>query len=226
MESYYDNESLSELQARHPTSPDGMIRLPESVINGVPYTVRNTNPGDIIYVNPNTVFRDAKTQIITIDTTDLRRPLPTTENELRYAPALMRLYEIIDKQLIDGYIIDLRRVAVYPQRDSGLKYGTDSERFIELHKQHGVTFPLGIVINVGGRAEYIGDNRFVETATDMIRRVDAYRANNVAPTVVRMVLSSDLVFNEQSTTTISPPSVLPNPASRPLFTDSQQGPIQ
>lgn len=75
------------------------------------------------------------------------------------------------------FLVDYRRIRFSYFRDSGLQYGTDSDRFQNLQTSYGTVLPLASVFSSAGTVKYHGPEEFVDDARGMMASVDAYLAS-------------------------------------------------
>ena len=174
MSGYYDN--IGELQQSHPMPSDGQIKLPESALDAVPYRLKNIPYDRIVFVGSQTVTLDKITKAVQLDTKDLVATSPSSEVRLREKPAVMKVISSIGGVATDGYLVDYRHIGFPVERDYGLSQGIHSIRFQEHVERYGTVFPLGILINNAGRAEYMGEDAFIASAEHMMQRVDDFVA--------------------------------------------------
>lgn len=172
MLNYYQN--IGSIEQCVPVDEDGMLRIPQPVLDASPLKINNIPPDEIVYASQHTVMRDLKTNIMMIDSFDVVLSLPTSEWNLMSNPALMRVVTALGGKAIDGYLLDYRRIALPTYRDARLEYGTDNSLFEDLQTRNGTVFPLGMVLNNAGLVQYKGHPELLHAAADMIRRVDVF----------------------------------------------------
>lgn len=220
MSGYYEN--IGEIQKTTQPDEDGLIRIPQSALDAIPYRISNIPPDEIVYGGLNTVTRDHKTRALMIDANDIVQPLPSSEWNLMTNPALMRVVSVLGGKATDGYLVDYRRIGLTTYRDSRLEYGTDNTLFEEQRERHGTVFPLGVVLNNAGIIEYTGHPELHDAAADMMRRVDAYITANKAsmpPYPYIMPTASDAIERPKKVLAITDGN-LPKTSEKAPFRDT------
>jgi hypothetical protein len=174
MSDYFEN--IGEIHNSSPMPADGLIKVPQSALDALPYILGNIPYDEIVYVDRQTVTLDSKTKAVMIDTKDFVSTLPASEVSLREKPAVMRVIASIGGSALEGFLVDYRHIGFPLQRDYGLSDGKDSIRFQEHQEKYGTAFPLGILLNNSGSAEYIGREEVRDSAEHMMKRVDDFIA--------------------------------------------------
>jgi hypothetical protein len=186
MMSYYQN--IGQVVTSSPMPENGRITIPSSVLDSIPYLLRNLPLDDIAFAGPNTVTRDSDTEEIMIDTQDAAAPLPSSEWALRVCPAIMRVMADIGGTAVEGFLVDCRQTAVFNRRYSGLIEGTDGEQFSSMRESLGIRFPLGVLLNNAGVVHYAGHPEVEDAAKSMMTRVDTFIKQREYPLHVHQYL--------------------------------------
>lgn len=124
---------------------DGLIRVtPEAVtINAL--RISSMAPKELFYTSGNSVFYDRETLGLMVDANEFIVEFPKTELDVLVNPALMRVWDEVDGEGVDGLLVDYRRVRFPKYRYAGLQNGTDTDVFRKLQEEKGTVLPLAVV---------------------------------------------------------------------------------
>lgn len=188
------HDKLDTIAKVIPLGQDGTVPVPDEVIDSTSLRIGNMPPSEVFYASSSSVMYDQHTRALTIDARDFVLPLPTAEQQLLYNPALMRVMKAMGNRVVDGLLVDYRRVRFPRYRDSGLGHGTDSDLYNRLQDNYGTAFPLGAVFVRAGEVVYHGPEELVENVQGMMACIDAYLASVASKLVAfEYFLPADIV---------------------------------